>query len=61
MLMLAHLGDIDWIEGDLNGDGFFTVTDLQIVLANWGQICFGAELDPFYREEQVRRITERRF
>lgn len=61
MLMFSHWGDFNWIEGDLNGDGFFTVGDLQIVLANWGQICFGSELDPFYREEQVRRKSERRF
>jgi hypothetical protein len=61
MLMLTHVGDVDWVDGDLNGDGFFTITDIQIVLANWGQICFGAELDPFYKEEQVRRKSERRF
>jgi hypothetical protein len=49
---LDHWGDINWIEGDINGDGFFTVTDFTIVLSQYGTVCFGAELDPFYREEK---------
>lgn len=53
LLMLTNWDDIYWEQGDINGDGFFTVTDFQIVLAQWGTICFGAELDPFYREEQL--------
>jgi hypothetical protein len=40
----------------MNGDGFFTVLDFQIVLAQWGTVCFGAELDPFYREENIDYI-----
>ena len=56
MLMLANNGNIDWVEGDLNGDGFFTVLDIQALLANWGQTCFGAELDPFYREEVSKSV-----
>ena len=54
LLMLSNWDDIYWEGGDMNGDGFFTITDFQIVLAQWGTICFGAELDPFYREEQLR-------
>lgn len=50
---LDHWGDIDWIEGDVNGDGYFTVTDFTIVLAQYGTVCLGAELDPFYREEKL--------
>ena len=57
LLMLTHFGEVDWLEGDLNGDGFFTVLDLQIVLANYGQICFGAEPDPLYRQEQIKKRT----
>jgi len=53
LMCLDHFGDLDWLEGDLNGDGFFTVTDFTIVLSQWGTICFGAELDPFYREEET--------
>jgi hypothetical protein len=53
LLMLTNWDDIYWEDGDMNGDGFFTVTDFQIVLAQWGTICFGAELDPFYRREQL--------
>lgn len=52
LLILTNWGDLYWEDGDINGDGFFTVTDVQIVLGQWGTICFGAELDPFYREEQ---------
>ena len=53
LLMFANWENIYWEQGDVSGDGFFTVTDFQIVLAQWGTICFGAELDPFYREEQL--------
>ena len=59
LLMLAHFGDMEWTQGDVNGDGFFTVMDFQIVLANWGTVCFGAELDPFYREEPLNRLIIR--
>ena len=52
LLILTNWDDLYWEDGDMNGDGFFTVTDVQIVLGQWGTICFGAELDPFYREEQ---------
>jgi len=52
LLMLTNWEDLYWEDGDMNGDGFFTVSDVQIVLGQWGTICFGAELDPFYREEQ---------
>ena len=54
LLMMEFWGEVDWEQGDINGDGMFTVLDFQIVLSNWGLICFGAELDPFYREEQIR-------
>ena len=53
LIMLSHMQELDWQEGDLNGDGIFNIYDLQLVLANWGNECFGAELDPFYREEQL--------
>jgi hypothetical protein len=53
LLMLTNWEDLYWEDGDMNGDGFFTVMDFQIVLAQWGTVCFGAELDPFYREEQL--------
>jgi len=53
LLMLTNWENLYWENGDMNGDGFFTVTDFQIVLAQWGTVCFGAELDPFYREEQL--------
>ena len=53
LLMLTNWENLYWEDGDMNGDGFFTVTDFQIVLAQWGTVCFGAELDPFYREEQL--------
>jgi hypothetical protein len=54
LLMIEHWGEIDWEQGDVNGDGYFTVTDFQQVLMYWGTLCPGAELDPFYREEQFR-------
>jgi len=54
LLMMEHWGEVDWEQGDVNGDGYFTVTDFQQVLMNWGTLCPGAELDPFYREEQFR-------
>jgi hypothetical protein len=53
LIMLSHIQELDWQEGDLNGDGVFNIYDLQLVLANWGNECFGAELDPFYRREQL--------
>ena len=56
LLMLTNWENLYWEDGDMNGDGFFTVTDFQIVLAQWGTVCFGAELDPFYREEPLNRL-----
>ena len=56
LLMLTNWENLYWEDGDMNGDGFFTVTDFQIVLAQWGTICFGAELDPFYREDPLNRL-----
>ena len=53
LLMLVNWENLYWEDGDLNGDGFFTITDFQIVLSQWGVVCFGAELDPFYRREQL--------
>ena len=53
LLMLTNWENLYWEDGDMNGDGFFTVSDVQIVLAQWGTVCFGAELDPFYRREQL--------
>jgi hypothetical protein len=53
LLMLVNWDNLYWLDGDLNGDGFFTIIDFQIVLAQWGTVCFGAELDPFYRREQL--------
>lgn len=58
LLILQNWENIYWEEGDVSGDGFFTVIDVQIVLAQWGTICFGAELDPFYREEKHLVKTE---
>ncbi len=60
MLMLYNWGDVYWQEGDVNGDGFFTVIDFQIVLAHWGTVCFGAELDPFYREDRLDKSIIRK-
>jgi len=53
MLMLANFEDLNWLEGDLNGNGYFNVIDFSILLGQWGTICYGAELDPFYREEPL--------
>lgn len=53
LLCLDNFGDAYWLEGDLNGDGFFTIIDLTMVLAQYGTACYGAELDPFYREEET--------
>ena len=53
MLMLANWEDLYWAPGDLNGNGYFNVIDFQIMLGQWGTICYGAELDPFYREEPL--------
>ena len=52
MLMLCASGRYkNWIEGGGPKWGWLLYgTDLQIVLLTGGQICFGAELDPFYRE-----------
>ena len=36
-LRLAYIGDVTTLEGDLNGDGFVGVDDLNIVLVNWNQ------------------------
>jgi len=52
MLMLANWENPTWAEGDLNGNGYFNVIDFSILLGQWGTICSGAELDPFYREER---------
>jgi hypothetical protein len=59
-MFLANWGNISWEEGDLNGDGYSTVMDFQILIANYGTICFGAELDPFYREEQFNYPKQER-
>ena len=56
MLMLTNWDDAYWIDGDLNGNGYFNVIDFQILLAHWGMICYGAELDPFYREQEAPTI-----
>jgi hypothetical protein len=56
MLMLTNWEDAYWIDGDLNGNGYFNVIDFQILLAHWGMICYGAELDPFYREQEAPTI-----
>jgi hypothetical protein len=53
MLMLSNWDNPGYVSGDLNGNGYFNVIDFQILLANWGTICYGAELDPFYREEEL--------
>jgi hypothetical protein len=58
LLMMEYWGETDWEQGDVNGDGYFTVTDFQQVLMNWGTLCPGAELDPFYREETELIRTE---
>ena len=42
-----------WEEGDLNGDGYFNVMDFQFFSDSGAQYAYGAELDPFYREEQL--------
>ena len=60
LLMIEYWGEIDWEQGDVNGDGFFTVLDVQVVLMNWGTLCQGAELDPFYREEQFKLPKQER-
>lgn len=54
LLCLEYYTDLYWADGDVNGDGFFTVIDFMIVLAQYGTVCEGAELDPFYREEQFQ-------
>ena len=38
---------------DINGDGWVTLYDLMEVLNNYGALCLGADLDPFYQEEQL--------
>ena len=53
MLMLTNWEDPYWTPGDLNGNGYFNVIDFSILLSQWGTICYGAELDPFYREEPL--------
>ena len=54
LLCLEYFDDLYWTDGDVNGDGFFTVTDFMVVLSQYGTVCEGAELDPFYREEQIQ-------
>ena len=54
LLMLSNWENPYWLPGDLNNNGYFNVIDFSILLGQWGTICFGAELDPFYREEQLR-------
>jgi len=58
-MMLANIQNLEWEEGDLNDDGIFNIYDLQVVLANWVNECYGAELDPFYREERPVLKQER--
>ena len=53
LLMLANWEDPYWAPGDLNNNGYFNVIDFSILLGQWGTICFGAELDPFYREKKI--------
>ena len=52
-MFLANWGDISWEEGDLNGDGYSTVMDFQILIANYGTICFGAETRPILQGRAV--------
>ena len=52
---------LTWLEGDLNGNGYFNVIDFSILLGQWGTICFGAELDPFYREEKIPAVISEGF
>ena len=58
LLMLEHWGEIDWEGGDINGDGYFTVSDVNIILTEFGTVCPQAEQDPFYREENELIKTE---
>jgi len=58
LLMLEHWGEIDWEGGDINGDGYFTVSDVNIILTQFGTVCSQAEQDPFYREENDLIKTE---
>jgi len=60
LMMLANIQNLYWEEGDLNDDGILNVYDLQIILVNWGNVCFGAEIDPFYREEQFNYPKQER-
>ena len=60
MLMLVNWDNLFWLDGDLNGNGYFNVIDFQILLSHWGTICYGAELDPFYREEELKMPKKER-
>lgn len=58
---LDNWGNLYWVEGDVNGDGYFSIIDFTIVLSQYGTICFGAELDPFYREEETPALMSEGF
>jgi len=60
MLMLANWDNPYWDDGDINGDGYFNVMDFQVLLSYWGVACYGAELDPFYREDPLPTINKER-
>lgn len=53
LLCLNNYTDPYWTEGDINNDGVFNVIDLTLVLSQYGTVCYGAESDPFYRDEQL--------
>lgn len=56
LAFLNHWGELDWAEGDIDGNGISNVIDFTIMLSQYGTICFGAELDPFYREEKLEPL-----
>jgi hypothetical protein len=54
LLIITSLWNTEYYgAADANGDGWVTVHDLMEVLNNFGTLCLGADLDPFYQEEQL--------
>ena len=61
LLAIMSLWDTEhYGTADFDGNGWVTLSDLMVVLNNYGNLCLGAELDPFYQEEQMPTIDVER-
>mgnify|MGYP003651003634 FL=1 len=56
-LIIMSLWDTEhYGAADFDGNGWITLSDFMVVVSNFGTLCLGADLDPFYQEEKMPTI-----